>query len=63
LHSAFCIHGPRPWLVGFSGGIDSTMVASLIVQIVAAIPDEQRKKALRRGIGLVGTRDWPKLNP
>ena len=35
---------PRPWLVGFSGGKDSTMVASLIVEVVAGIPDDQRKK-------------------
>jgi 3'-phosphoadenosine 5'-phosphosulfate sulfotransferase (PAPS reductase)/FAD synthetase len=44
LQSAFCIHGPRPWLVGFSGGKDSTMLASLIVEVVAAILDAQRKK-------------------
>lgn len=35
---------PRPWLVGFSGGKDSTMLASLIVEVVAGIPDGQRKK-------------------
>ena len=35
---------PRPWLVGFSGGKDSTMLASLIVEVVAGIPDDQRKK-------------------
>jgi DNA sulfur modification protein DndC len=34
----------RPWLVGFSGGKDSTMLASLIVEVVAGIPDNQRKK-------------------
>ena len=32
---------PRPWLVGFSGGKDSTMVASLIVEVVADIHAEQ----------------------
>ena len=35
---------PRPWLVGFSGGKDSTMLASLIVEVVAGIPDDERKK-------------------
>ncbi len=35
---------PRPWLVGFSGGKDSTMLASLIVEVVAGIPDGQREK-------------------
>ena len=38
------LEDPRPWLVGFSGGKDSTMVASLIVEVVAGIPDGQRKK-------------------
>lgn len=37
---------PRPWLVGFSGGKDSTMVASLIFEIVAALPPEQRTKPI-----------------
>jgi DNA sulfur modification protein DndC len=35
---------PRPWLVGFSGGKDSTVLASLIAEVVAGIPDDQRKK-------------------
>ena len=34
----------RPWLVGFSGGKDSTMVASLVFEVVAAIPKERRTK-------------------
>ena len=38
------LEGPRPWLVGFSGGKDSTMLTSLIVEVVAGIPDDQRKK-------------------
>lgn len=29
----------RPWLVGFSGGKDSTMLASLIFDVVLSIPD------------------------
>jgi DNA sulfur modification protein DndC len=32
----------RPWLVGFSGGKDSTMVASLIVETIAGITDAGR---------------------
>ncbi len=35
---------PRPWLVGFSGGKDSTMVASLIFDAVLSVPPDQRKK-------------------
>jgi DNA sulfur modification protein DndC len=34
----------RPWLVGFSGGKDSTMLASLIFNSVMAVPAAQRKK-------------------
>ncbi len=34
----------RPWLVGFSGGKDSTMVASLIFDAVLFVPAIQRKK-------------------
>ena len=36
----------RPWLVGFSGGKDSTMLASLIFDVILSIPAEQRKKAV-----------------
>jgi 3'-phosphoadenosine 5'-phosphosulfate sulfotransferase (PAPS reductase)/FAD synthetase len=35
---------PRPWLVGFSGGKDSTMVASLVFDAVLSVPPDQRKK-------------------
>ena len=38
------LEGTRPWLVGFSGGKDSTMLASLIVEVIAGIPDGQRRK-------------------
>ena len=34
----------RPWLVGFSGGKDSTLLASLIFNTVQSVPAEQRKK-------------------
>ena len=37
---------PRPWLIGFSGGKDSTMVASLIFEAVAAISEQQRTKPI-----------------
>ena len=36
----------RPWLVGFSGGKDSTMLASLLFDVVLSIPVEQRKKPI-----------------
>lgn len=37
---------PRPWLVGFSGGKDSTLVAQLIFETVLALPAEQRTKRI-----------------
>jgi DNA sulfur modification protein DndC len=37
---------PRPWLVGFSGGKDSTMVASLIFDAVLSVPPEERTKKI-----------------
>lgn len=38
------IEDARPWLVGFSGGKDSTMLASLIFDAILPIPPAQRKK-------------------
>lgn len=34
----------RPWLVGFSGGKDSTMLASLVFDAVLSAPIDRRKK-------------------
>ncbi|MCW5555111.1 MAG: DNA phosphorothioation system sulfurtransferase DndC [Verrucomicrobiae bacterium] len=38
------VDDPRPWLVGFSGGKDSTLVAALVFDAVMSIPPEQRTK-------------------
>jgi DNA sulfur modification protein DndC len=38
------LHDPRPWLVGFSGGKDSTLVAALVFDAVLSLPPEQRTK-------------------
>jgi 3'-phosphoadenosine 5'-phosphosulfate sulfotransferase (PAPS reductase)/FAD synthetase len=38
------VEDDRPWLVGFSGGKDSTMLASLVFDAVLSIPAEERKK-------------------
>ena len=40
------VEDPRPWLVGFSGGKDSTMVASVIFDAVLSVPPEQRTKPI-----------------
>ena len=36
----------RPWLVGFSGGKDSTMVADLIFSLVLSFPTKERNKPI-----------------
>jgi DNA sulfur modification protein DndC len=36
----------RPWLVGFSGGKDSTMLVSLIFNAILTIPPAQREKTI-----------------
>lgn len=43
LHRLY-VEDQRPWLVGFSGGKDSTMVVSLIVDAVLSIPAKLRTK-------------------
>ena len=42
--SQLYVEDDRPWLVGFSGGKDSTMLASLIFDAVLSVPAAQRKK-------------------
>lgn len=38
------VDDPRPWLVGFSGGKDSTLVAALVFDAVMSLTPEQRTK-------------------
>jgi DNA sulfur modification protein DndC len=40
------LQDPRPWLIGFSGGKDSTLVAALVFETAMSIPPEQRTKPL-----------------
>src|SRR4030043_124136 len=44
--SQLYLEDDRPWLVGFSGGKDSTMLASLIFDAALSIPAAQRKKPI-----------------
>jgi len=39
---------PRPWLIGFSGGKDSTMVASLVFDAVLAVPPAASRRLAGR---------------
>jgi PP-loop superfamily ATP-utilizing enzyme len=48
----------RPWLVGFSGGKDSTMLASLIFDVVVAIPAEQVCRPVYRLLSTVFSRSF-----
>jgi DNA sulfur modification protein DndC len=45
LHRLY-LEDTRPWLVGFSGGKDSTMVASLIFDAVLSVPESERTKPI-----------------
>ncbi|MBI4028635.1 MAG: DNA phosphorothioation system sulfurtransferase DndC [Verrucomicrobia bacterium] len=47
-HSLVAVYreDPRPWLVGFSGGKDSTMLASLVFDAVLSVAVEQRTKPI-----------------
>lgn len=37
-------HDARPWLVGYSGGKDSTLLVSLVYEAVSRLSEEERKK-------------------
>ena len=37
-------HDSRPWLIGYSGGKDSTLLVSLVFEAVSRIPEKERKK-------------------
>src|SRR5262245_59603515 len=34
----------RPWIVGFSGGKDSTLLTHLVLECILAIPPDERKR-------------------
>ena len=36
----------RPWMVGFSGGKDSTLVAHLVFDVVRSVPTDDRIKEI-----------------
>ena len=36
----------RPWLVGFSGGKDSTMLASMVFDVVLSLPLAERTRPI-----------------
>ena len=54
---------PRPWLLGFSGGKDSTMVASLVLDAVLSVPPDQGKKPVAGRNGGCRIPDAESVNP
>ena len=44
--AAMYLEDDRPWLIGFSGGKDSTLVTSLIFEAVLAVAPERRTKEI-----------------
>ena len=39
-------HDERPWLIGYSGGKDSSMLVSLVVDMVMRLPENKRTKKI-----------------
>ncbi len=37
-------HDARPWLIGYSGGKDSSLLVSLVIETVTRLPEYERKK-------------------
>lgn len=37
---------PRPWIIGFSGGKDSTMLLQLVWYAIKSIPEEARNRKI-----------------
>lgn len=39
-------HDNRPWLIGYSGGKDSSLLVSLVVETVLRLPEHERTKKI-----------------
>lgn len=39
-------HDARPWLIGYSGGKDSSLLVSLVIETVLKLPEDQRTKKI-----------------
>ena len=38
------LHDQSPWMIGFSGGKDSTLLCQLVFEMIESLPEEQRSK-------------------
>ena len=39
-------HDNRPWLIGYSGGKDSSLLVSLVIEAVSRLSDKERTKKI-----------------
>ena len=39
-------HDRRPWMIGFSGGKDSTLLVCLVMEMLQRMPEERRNKTV-----------------
>lgn len=39
-------HDNRPWLIGYSGGKDSSLLVSLVIEVVTRLPEYERNKKI-----------------
>ena len=39
-------HDDRPWLIGYSGGKDSSLLVSLVIETVSRLSDKERTKKI-----------------
>lgn len=38
------LHDQRPWMIGYSGGKDSTLLCQLVFEMLESLPEENRWK-------------------
>ena len=38
------LHDQRPWMIGYSGGKDSTLLCQLVFEMLESLPEEKRRK-------------------
>ena len=38
------LHDQRPWMIGYSGGKDSTLMCQLVFEMIAELPEDKRTK-------------------
>ena len=38
------LHDQRPWMIGFSGGKDSTLLCQLVFEMLEELPEDKRRK-------------------